>query len=271
MPSGKSSRQARRAPVPPPVHSKGAPRGRRPSPRVLAAAAGAIVAAAVVAVVLGITLGKGSAASSANAPAVGSLANALPGAASVDSLFRGIPQHGTTLGRSSAPVTLTEYIDLQCPYCQEFETSVVPGLVTKYVRTGKLKIVMRPWAFIGPDSVRGQAAVLAAAEQNRAFDYAALLYVNQGTENTGWLSDGMVTNTATSIPGLKVHTLLSAQSSSAVKAAQKQVDADATADAVSSTPTIFVGPSGSHGTEVTLASPTDGAAVVRAIDAALSA
>src|SRR5690349_11279977 len=107
MPSGKSSRQARRAPAPPPVRSKGVPRGRRPSPRVLAAAAGAIVAAAAVAVVLGITLGKGSAASSTNAPAVGSLANALPGAVSVNSLFKGIPQHGTTLGRSSAPVTLT--------------------------------------------------------------------------------------------------------------------------------------------------------------------
>ena len=83
---------------------------------------------------------------------------------------------------------------------------------------------MEPWAFIGPDSIRGQAAELAAAQQNRAFNYAELLYDNQGAENTGWLNDNMVAAAAESIPGLQVHTLLDARSSAAVKAAQKQVD-----------------------------------------------
>ena len=82
---------------------------------------------------------------------------------------------------------MTEYIDLQCPICQEFETTVMPDIIQKYVRTGKVKVEVRPWAFIGPDSYRGQAAMLAAAKQNKAFNYSPILYDNQGTENTGWL------------------------------------------------------------------------------------
>ena len=105
---------------------------------------------------------------------------------------------------------MTEFIDPQCPYCREFETQVLPSIVKNYVRTGKLRIQMEPWAFIGPDSLRGQAAELAAAQQNRAFNYAELLYDNQGVENTGWLNDTMVAAAAGSIPGLRVHALLGA-------------------------------------------------------------
>ena len=31
--------------------------------------------------------------------------------------------------------------------------------------------------------------MLAAAEQNKAFNFSQMLYYNQGTENTGWLTD----------------------------------------------------------------------------------
>lgn len=263
MPSGKRSRE-RRATPPPPVRSK--TRGaRRASPRVLMIGGG-IAAAAIVAIVLAVTLGGGSRSGvPSNLPAVGSLTNALPGAADVAKQFDGIPQRGTTLGKPSAPVTLTEYVDLQCPYCQEFETQVLPSLVQTYVRTGKVKIVLQPWAFIGPDSNRGQAAVLAAAQQDKAFDYAAVLYVNQGEENTGWLDDAMVAQAAASVPGLHVQQLLSDRKSAAVATAVSRVDSDAAEAGVSGTPTIFVGKS-----QVNMASPTDKAAVVAAIQNALS-
>src|SRR5579862_8386903 len=168
MPSGKASKQRRRTGVPP-VQSKGA--RRQASPKVLAGA-GALIVVIVVAVVLAAVLGGGSSSSLKNVPAVGSLSGALPGSAQVHSLLEGIPQTGTTLGRASAPVTLREFIDAQCPYCQQFETQVMPSIIKNYVRTGKLRVQMEPWAFIGPDSVRGQAAELAAARQNKAFNYA---------------------------------------------------------------------------------------------------
>jgi protein-disulfide isomerase len=228
-----------------------------------------VVIAIAVAVVLAVELGGGSSSPSlAGIPAVGSLTDGLPEAADVNALFKGIPQTGTTLGRPGAPVTMVEFIDPQCPYCEQFETQVLPTLIAKFVRPGMLRITMEPWAFIGPDSIRGQAAELAAADQNRVFNFAELLYDNQGTENTGWLTDSMIANVAKSIPGLQVHTLLDTRTSSAVKAAQKQVAALATADKVGGTPTLFVGKTGTQGMEVNLKSPTDEHSVAAAIAAA---
>jgi protein-disulfide isomerase len=269
MASGKSSRRQRQGALsaPPPVRSRGAPRRRTASPRVLLGAA-AVAVLVVVGIVLAVVLSGGSSRTPKNVAAVGSLTDALPGAADVQARFKGIPQAGTTLGSPSAPVTLVEYIDLQCPYCQQFETQLFPDIVNEYVRNGKLKVVMRPWAFIGPDSTRGQAAVLAAARQNRAFNYAAVLYDNQGSENTGWLSDDMVTAAAASVPGLRVRQLLSDRDSAAVKDQVENITKLVQADKVSGTPTLFVGRTGQPGTEVTLSSPTDKATLVQAIEAA---
>jgi protein-disulfide isomerase len=259
MPSGKQSRRRRQVAAPPPVRTRGA--ARQASPRVLLAAAGAIAAIAAAAV-LAVVLTRGGS-SSATATST------LPGAADVTSLLSGIPQHGNMLGKSSAPVTMVEYVDLQCPFCQQFETSAMPTIVRRYVRPGKVKVVARPIAFIGPDSKRGRDAALAAGLQNKLFDFAQLLYVNQGAENSGWLDDGMIKSAATSIPGLSVTRLLDDRSSSAVSDDDHAFDADASADAVHATPTILVGRTGSKPKVVNLASPTDAEAVERAIHAAL--
>ena len=150
MTSGKVSKRRRReARVPPPPGAR-----RQASPKVLIGAALA-VALIVLAIVLGFVFTGGS--SSSNTPARGSLAGGLPGAADAQRLFRGIPQHGNVLGSPKAPVTVVEYVDLQCPFCQEFETKAMPTLLSRYVRSGKVKIEARPIAFIGPDSERGRA------------------------------------------------------------------------------------------------------------------
>jgi protein-disulfide isomerase len=237
MTSGKVSKRRRReARVPPPPGAR-----RQASPKVLIGAALA-VALIVLAIVLGFVFTGGS--SSSNTPARGSLAGGLPGAADAQRLFRGIPQHGNVLGSPTAPVTVVEYVDLQCPFCQEFETKAMPTLLSRYVRSGKVKIEARPIAFIGPDSERGRAGALAAAEQNRLFNYMQLLYLNQGTENTGWLDDAMASAAAASIPGLDVHAWSSARGSSAVTDQESQFDNEGNADNVTETPTVLVGKTG---------------------------
>jgi protein-disulfide isomerase len=230
---------------------------------------GAAFALVAVAILLAVVLTRGnSSSSSANVPARGTLANALPGAADVHRLLNGIPQQGTTLGKASAPVTMVEYIDLQCPYCQQFETTAMPTIVRRLVRTGKLRVVARPLAFIGPDSVRGRDAAIAAGMQGRFFDFAQVLYANQGEENTGWLSDDMVKAAAASIPGLDVPKLLRDRGSSTVADGERSIDAQATADGVHRTPTILVGRTGAKPRQVALASPSDAQSVERAIAAA---
>ena len=252
------------------MQSKGAARARTASPRALAIGGGVVAVVAVV-VVLAVVLSSGKSGSGLpkNAAAVGSLANALPGSSEVATRFKGIPQKGTTLGWQSAPVTLTEYIDLQCPICQEFETQVFPDIVQRYVRTKKVKVVMQAWAFIGTDSYRGQAAVLAAAMQNKAFNFAAVLYNNQGTENTGWLTDDMLYNIAVSVPGLKITPLFSERGTSTVKSEAAQVAKDASRQKVSGTPTIFLTTPPGKVVQVPMANGLDKTTLVRYLNQAL--
>ena len=165
-------------------------------------------------------------------PAVGNSKSpsAVQGAATAAALFQGIPQSHFILGKPNAPVELTEFIDLQCPVCQAFETTVLPTIVQKYVRTGKLRIKMETWSILDRpgtgvnDSDRGQKATVAAAGQNKAFDFAELLYYNQGTEDSNWLNDGIVSATAASVDGLKPAQLVSDANSAGTKQLIQQID-----------------------------------------------
>jgi protein-disulfide isomerase len=246
MPSGKKSKQMRRA-APPPVVSKGGTRRRQADPKVLAIGGG-IALVVIVAVVLGIVLTRGGSSSGSppsGTPAIGNCASSgLPGCSEVEQLYKGIPQQGLYLGSPLAPAQMVMFIDLQCPFCQQYETTVMPDIIKNYVRTGKLRVKVEPWAFIGPDSNRGQAAMFAAAKQNKAWNYAEILYLNQRTENTGWLNDNMVAQAAASVNGLDVNRLWSERNAGDVKQQAADVAALAQVDKVTGTPTVFVGKNG---------------------------
>jgi protein-disulfide isomerase len=248
MPSGKKSKQMRRAAAtaPPPVQSKGAPRRRQADPKVLAVVGG-IVVLAIIGIVLGLVLSGGSKSGKlpSGTPAIGNCSsNGLPGCQDVESLFKGIPQKGLYLGSPFAKAQMVMFIDLQCPFCQNYETTVMPTIIRKYVRTGKVRVQVQPWAFIGPDSVRGQKAMFAAAKQNKAWNFAEVLYVNQSQENTGWLNDSMVAQAAASVNGLNVEKLWTDRNSGAIAKQADDVAALAQARKVTGTPTVFVGKTG---------------------------
>ncbi len=270
MPSARHSRVLRheRAAAHPTPGRVGRPE-RKASPKVLGVAV-AILVAVAVAVGIAVALGGGSGSGASGLPAIGTLQGGSAGAAEVQRLFDGIPQHGSFLGSAGAPATMVEYVDLQCPYCREFETVVLPKLLSRYVRAGKLRIDLRILAFIGPDSVAGRSAALAAAEQGRLFNFAELLYFNQGIENTGWLDRATIGSTTASIPGVSVRKALADAGSRLVASQATAIDSEALAAGVNSTPTVLVGKGGAPPVAVSLTSPTDLAAVEAAIDAALS-
>jgi protein-disulfide isomerase len=161
-------------------------------------------------------------------------------------------------------VTLVEYLDMQCPYCDAFSRQVFPSLVRDYIRPGTVKMIVRPLAFIGPDSVRGRNAVLAAGKQNKFFNLMELLYFNQGTENTGWLSESMVKRAATAV-GLNRAKFDTDRNSSAASTIASVYDTLARQQGVHATPSIFVGKTGGTLNGVQLSSPTDEASVANAI------
>ena len=242
--SGKQARRRRQqAAAPPPVARKG--ERRSASTKVLVAAALGVLVVAGAAVGIALAVGGNSSSSAATVQSVGSLTNALPAADAVQREFAGIPQQGRVLGSPNAPMTMVEYVDLQCPGCRAFETEVMPSIVAELVRTGKLKIEARPIAFIGPDSLDARYAAIAAASQNRMFNFMQVIYANQRVENTGWLNQAFIQKAASSVPGMDVQRLLDDQKSQAVTAVGKTIDGEANADNVSETPTLLLGKTGS--------------------------
>ena len=109
-----------------------------------------------------------------------------------------------------------------------------------------------------------------AAKQNLAYNFASVLYDNQQTENTGWLTDQMLYNIAASVPGLQIDPLFAERNSATVKSEAGQVAADAKAQQVSGTPTIFLTKGPGKPVQVPLANGGDEATLVKYLNAALA-
>jgi protein-disulfide isomerase len=120
----------------------------------------------------------------------------VKGVAEINSELQGLSQSGQVLGDSSAPVTLTEFGDPQCPVCKAFSEQVAPQLISSDVKTGKVKYEYQPYLIIGPDSKPAMKAALAAGEQGKFWNYLQLFYLNQGQENSGYVTDDFLTSIA---------------------------------------------------------------------------
>jgi protein-disulfide isomerase len=111
--------------------------------------------------------------------------------------LRGVPQGGTVLGDPKSGVRIVEYGDLQCPICREFSIRTVPGLIDGVVREGRASLDFRQWVVIGREphaqSTLAAKAALAAAEQDRYWNYVELFYRNQGAEESGYVTDDFLT------------------------------------------------------------------------------
>lgn len=74
---------------------------------------------------------------------------------------------GQTLGSASAPVTIVEFTDFQCPFCGRHAIETFPLLRAKYVATGRVRYVIRdfPLSQIHPFALpAARAARCAGAE-----------------------------------------------------------------------------------------------------------
>jgi len=205
----------------------------------------------VIAIVLGIALNNSSSGGSGTVtpqdihglPSPGNATSpvALPGAPDANNLFKGIPQNGLVLGKPSAPTEMMMFIDVQCPICQNYEENYLPTVVQKYIKTGKVQLHLQPWAFLGDQSFSGRLGLIAASLQNKGFQYAKVLYDNQGQEESGWLTGPMMANIATSTTGLNLAKWQQDTNSSGVKSIASEVDKLATQKKVTGTPTVLVG------------------------------
>jgi protein-disulfide isomerase len=183
------------------------------------------VAAVLVAVAVAVS------ASGGNAKPV-----ATSGAAKV---VAGIPEANGVLGDPKAPITLTEYLDPQCPICAEASKDTLPSVIEKYVRTGKVKLQARTLSFIGPDSVRAAQFAAGAKQQGKLWAFLETLYASQGTENTGYVTDSFLTDVAKA-SGVNAKQALQYAGTAAAQEPLDQADAEAAALKIDSTPSFTV-------------------------------
>src|SRR5262245_44258871 len=87
---------------------------------------------------------------------------------------------GPFKGASDARVTLVEFTDYQCPFCARHQKETVPQLIDKYVKTGKVKYVVRdfPLESIHPAAVKAAEAPHCAGDSGKYWEMQERLFAN---------------------------------------------------------------------------------------------
>lgn len=83
----------------------------------------------------------------------------LPGPVRAQAAPQTLPLEARTKGSASAPVTVYEMADFQCPYCGNFFRETFGAIDSLYIRTGKVR-----WIFINFPIPSIHANAMAAAE-----------------------------------------------------------------------------------------------------------
>lgn len=88
------------------------------------------------------------------------------------------PQIGddVILGDSEAPVTMIVFSDYQCPYCARHYKETELLIKKNYVETGKVRLVHKDLAFLGPESVAAAQASECAKDQGKYWQYHDALF-----------------------------------------------------------------------------------------------
>jgi protein-disulfide isomerase len=210
--------RSRPAPKPAPSSS------RRPSGAVVVGAFAIAILATVALIGAGLFLRADDGSSAAGPPAD----------------FTGIAQERLVLGDPAATVTLIEYADLQCPFCRDYAVDVLPTIVDEYIRPGTVKTEYRGIAILGDDSEKALRFVFAAGLQDKLWELQESLFRNQGEEHSGWVTDELVRELASEIPGLDVDRMFEDSEGEEVQAMIDETAAQAAADQVPGTPTFFI-------------------------------
>ncbi|MST04091.1 MAG: DsbA family protein [Candidatus Pacebacteria bacterium] len=90
------------------------------------------------------------------------------------------------LGDATAPVTIFEFGDFQCPFCKKIQDESNLKIREEYIKTGKVKIVYKhfPLYQIHPSANPAALASECAKEQGKFWTYHDALFENQANLST---------------------------------------------------------------------------------------
>jgi len=86
----------------------------------------------------------------------------------------------TSIGSKDAPLTIVEFTDYQCPFCQRFHLTTFPDLKKSYIDTGKVRFYSRdlPLDSLHPNAMRAAQAARCAGDQGRFWDLRNVMAAN---------------------------------------------------------------------------------------------
>ncbi len=140
-------------------------------------------------------------------------------------------------GSPTAPVTLIEFSDYQCPYCARHVRQTLPQIERDYIATGKVKYVFRdlPLTSIHKEAFKAAEAANCAGKQGKYWEMHDQLFANPKALR--------VMNLQTHALGIGLDLAAFKQCLSSGATAQEIRDdvAEGTKAGVRGTPTFFIG------------------------------
>ena len=112
------------------------------------------------------------------APPVAQAQSAQPGAAASPVTAKINLAGAPSLGRADAPVTIIEFSDFECPFCQRFNKTTLPEIKRDYVDSGKVRYVFLdfPLEQMHPKARKAAEAAGCAAEQGKFWEMHDILF-----------------------------------------------------------------------------------------------
>ena len=144
------------------------------------------------------------------------------------------------LGSESAPITIVEFGDYQCEACYAWFHNTRDTLIDNYIETGKAKLVFVDLPFLGRDSPKAAQASYCAEDQEKYWEYHAMLYTFQdGHPDSGWADRDRLNSFAFSLD-MSIDEFNECMDSSKYKKRVKANYDEAVKNRVQSTPTFII-------------------------------
>jgi protein-disulfide isomerase len=96
---------------------------------------------------------------------------------SVEELMKATGLPDMQIGKPDAPVTVVEYASMTCGHCAHFHNTVYPTLKSKYIDTGKVRLILREFPL--DDRATGAAMLARCTGEGKTFPLVSALFAKQ--------------------------------------------------------------------------------------------
>ena len=159
-----------------------------------------------------------------------------------------VATHGIVAeGSLSAPITIVEFTDYQCPFCRRFAEETLPLIRAEYIKSGQIKVIIRDL----PLAMHEHAPALAAAarcvhqlEPSKFIEFHDQVFASQASLSTSPDIEDRIQQIGEQI-GVPTHEFKTCRSSPKIVAAIDRDVKDARAHGLTGTPAFIIGSSAS--------------------------